>query len=103
MIHSTLYLPGKSPQVVSLPDISTPVVINGFADVPEQVPALLDCAPELVDVLAIGKGYVVYSVFDCEAGVNPTAMQALADLTGMDFDIENEDEVLRGPILVMAA
>lgn len=69
---------------------------------PEQVPALLNCSRELVDVLAAGKDYVAYSVFDCEEGINPAAMQVLANLTGLPFDIENEDEALRGPVLVIA-
>lgn len=73
---------------------------GGFADI---VPGLLHCAPELVDVLASGQGYVAYSVFDCEGEVNPEAMAALGALTGVSFDAGNEDELLRGPVLVVTA
>jgi hypothetical protein len=60
----TLYLTGRSPVIVD--KLKSPEIVNGFANVPDQVPTLLGCLPGLVDVLAIGPGYVVYSVFDSE-------------------------------------
>ena len=54
-------------------------------------------------MLASGQGYIVYSIFDCEGEINPEAMAAVGAVTGMSFDIENEDEVLRGPVLVVLA
>ena len=67
---------------------------------PEQVPFLLGCRPELVDVLASGPAYVVFTVFDCDGGINQTAMSAAA-VSGVRFDIADEDQVLRGPVLVL--
>ena len=62
---------------------------------------LLGCPPELVDVLACGNGYLVYSVFDDEGEVNPAAMAAVAEVSGAELDPINADEVLRGPVLVI--
>ncbi|WP_345051056.1 hypothetical protein [Hymenobacter glaciei] len=75
---------------------------TGFARVTEQVPALLGCRPELVDVLACGPEYVAYSVFDCEGETNQAAMAAVAAVTGVAFKAEDEDAVLRGAVLVVS-
>ena len=74
-----------------------------FSGLADLVPGLLHCAPELVDVLASGQGYIVYSIFDCEGEMNPEAMTIVGTLTGESFNAENEDEVLRGPVLVVMA
>ena len=68
---------------------------------PERVPGLLGCALGLVDVLACGPGYVAYSVFDCEGPVNEAAMAAVAEVSGAGFDLDDEDTVLCGPVLVV--
>ena len=54
-------------------------------------------------VLASGQVYIVYCIFDCEGEINPEAMTAVEALTGGSFNAENEDEVLRGPVLVVTA
>jgi hypothetical protein len=69
----------------------------------DLVPDLLRCSPGLVDVLANGPGYIVYSVFDCEDEINPAAMEVVGKLVGHAFDAGNEDEILRGPVLVVLA
>lgn len=79
-----------------MPDPAT-----GFAQVPEQVPALLGCAPELVDVLASGPDYVAYSVFDSEEAVNEAAMAAVAAISGIAFNAEDEDTLLCGAVMVV--
>ena len=79
-----------------MPDPAT-----GFAQVPDQVPGLLGCAPGLVDVLASGPDYVAYSVFDSEGEANPAAMAAVAAVSGVAFDAEDEDAVLCGAVLVV--
>lgn len=79
-----------------MPDPAT-----GFARVPDQVPALLGCTPGLVDVLASGPEYVAYSVFDSEEDANLAAMAAVATVSGVAFDVEAEDAVLRGAVLVV--
>ncbi|RAK62409.1 hypothetical protein DLM85_23690 [Hymenobacter edaphi] len=56
-----------------------------------------------MDVQANGPGYMVYTVFDCEGEINPAAMKAVGELVGLTFNIEDEDEVLRGPVLVVLA
>ena len=99
---ATLYLPQQPPLEVPGDGLSMPNPATGLVGVPEQVPALLDCAPELVDVLASGPGYVVYSVFDCEGPVNREAMVAVAQIAGVAFDTEDEDAVLCGPVLVVS-
>lgn len=79
-----------------MPDPAT-----GLAWVPDKVSGLLGCAPGLVDVLASGPEYVAYSVFDSEGEVNPAAMAAVAAVSGVAFDAEDEDAVLRGAVLVV--
>jgi hypothetical protein len=98
-----LYLPQQPPQAVPGDGLDILNPATGLVEVPEWVPALLDCAPELVDVLASGTGYVVYSVFDYEGPVNHSAMAAVAQVTGVAFDARDEDMVLCGPVLVIKA
>lgn len=97
----TLYEPGLQP---------TEVAVGGFALHSEsgqviqntgRAAELLGCVPGLVDVLACGTGYLVYSVFDYEGATNPAAMAVVAKLSGMELDLSNEDEILQGPVLVV--
>lgn len=99
----TLYLPQQPPKTFPIDGLSTLDLSARFAAVPQEVSMLLDCAPGLVDVLASGPDYVVYSVFDCEGLVNYTAMAAVARVSGVTFDAQNEDTVLCGPVLVVSA
>jgi len=98
-----LYQPSAVPQPVSDQGLWTPHAVPPFSGLADLVPGLLHCVPELVDVLASGQEYIIYSIFDCEGEVNSDAMAAVETLTGSSFDTENEDEVLRGPILVVLA
>ena len=98
---ATLYNPGYLPQVVSTEGLSLPDPTTRFATVPEQVPVLMGCARNLVDVLVSGPGYVAYSVFNCEEPVNEAAMDAVAAVSGVNFDLNDEDAVLCGPVLVV--
>ena len=100
---ATLYLPSQPPQLVSIEGLTMPDPATGFARVPDQVPGLLGCAPRLVDVLASGPEYVAYSVFDSEEEANPAAMAAVAAVSGVAFDSEDEDAVLRGAVLLVLA
>ena len=68
---------------------------------PNAVPTLLGCVSELVDVLACGPSYVAYSIFDCEGEVNPAAMEAVAKASGVSFDLDDEDAILCGAVLVV--
>ncbi|RZK45322.1 MAG: hypothetical protein EOO61_00215 [Hymenobacter sp.] len=95
-----LFRPSQQPTIESLEGFSTPRATH-FAHMPTQVAILLDCAPNLVDVLANGEGYVVYTVFDSEGEANLEATLAVADVTGSNFDVTNEDELLRGPVLIV--
>jgi hypothetical protein len=100
---ATLYRPAIAPQPVSDQGLWTPQEDLPFSGLADLVPDLLHCAPELVDVLASGQEYVVYTIFDCDGEINPEAMTAVGTLTGISFNTENEDEVLRGPVLVVVA
>jgi hypothetical protein len=99
-MNATLYLPQQPPQTVFVDGLSMPDAETGFARVPEQVSVMLGCAPDLVDVLASGSDYVVYSVFDCEGPVNQAGMAAVAEVSGVAFDADDEDAILCGPMLV---
>ena len=98
---ATLYLPNQTPQLVSVEGLTMPDPATGFARVPDQVPGLLGCAPGLVDVLASGPEYVAYSVFDSEEEANPAAMVAVAAVSGVAFDSDDEDAVLCGAVLIV--
>ena len=100
-MNATLYLPHQPLQLVSVEGLCMPDPATGLAWVPDKVSGLLGCAPGLVDVLASGPEYVAYSVFDSEGEANPAAMAAVAAVSGVAFDAEDEDTVLRGAVLVV--
>ncbi|TGD81715.1 hypothetical protein [Hymenobacter wooponensis] len=100
-MHATLYLPHRNPQPVFAEGLSLPDPATGFAALPEQVPMLMGCARNLVDVLVSGPGYVAYSVFDCEEPINESAMAAVAKVSGVESDSGDEDAVLCGPVLII--
>ena len=99
MAEALLYVPGRGPMAVSEDGLAEPA--DGRGVLTSRVSELLDCAPQLVDVLAIGTGYVVWSVFDSEEAVNPEAMAAVAELAGVGFNPSSDGEALRGPVLVV--
>jgi hypothetical protein len=99
----TLYLPQQPPQTVPSDVLGQLDLSARFAIVPQSVSALMSCALEVVDVLANGPDYIAYSVFDCEGPVNYAAMSAVAKVSGVTFDVEDEDTVLCGPVLVVTA
>lgn len=56
----------------------------------------------LVDVLAVGADYVVWTVFDFEQGpANLAAMEEVSQLTGIAFAPQDEATEIRGPVLVL--
>ena len=100
---ATLFLPQQQPLAVSVDGLALPDPKSGFAAVTERIAELLGCAPDLVDVLASGADYVAYSVFDCEGPVNQAGMAAVAEVSGVAFEADDEDAVLRGPVLIVSA
>jgi hypothetical protein len=99
-MYATLYAPHQSPQPISVEGLTLPDPLSGFVNVPERISVLLGCTPELVDILVSNTNYVAYAIFDCEEQVNDAAMIALTELTGAKFG-DDEDEILRGTILVI--
>ena len=100
-MNATLYLPHLPPQAVSTEGLVLPNPVTGLVGVPAAVPPLLGCVPELVDMLASGPNYVAYSIFDCEGEVNQVAMEAVAAVSGVSFESDDEDAVLRGSVLIV--
>jgi len=98
---ATLYNPEQPAQSVLTEGLGLVDFMKGYIHGGGLVAKLLRTVPELVDVLASGPGYLVFSVFDHAGQANPAAMQVVASLTGIELDPDNEDEVLRGPILVI--
>ena len=92
----SLYKPAEEPMLFTPNEFSKDIHVNGMLPV-ERVAGLLGCAPNMVDVLATGNDYAMYSVFDCEGDVNPIAMEVFTVLTGVPCN----DEPLRGPILCL--
>jgi len=98
---ATLYQPGQPPQplpaeLFTLPDAS------GRAKVTQAVADALGCHVGLVDVLASGPGYVAYSIFDCEEEINESAMIRLINLTEVAVDLEEDNDILRGNVLIVS-
>ena len=97
----TLYQPGHPPEAIlqggfSLDEESGQVVQNTV-----HASKLLGCVPALVDVLACGKRYLMYSVFDYEGEQNQAAMAVLAEVSGIELNAGEDDEALQGPVLVI--
>ena len=97
----TLYQPGQQPVTVQASGFIMHSDGNLIVQNTDLAAELLGCASGLVDVLACGSGYLVYSLFDYEGEANPAAMAVVADLSGTKLDPLNEDEVLQGPVLVI--
>lgn len=103
-MNATLYLPQQSPLPIAIDGLSLPSSTISFAHDTAVVSTWLNCDPRLVDVLVSAPSYVAYSVFDYEGGeANHAAMQALTKLTGHSFDMDDEDAVLLGPVLLVVA
>lgn len=97
----TLYLPEQEPQRVFPAKPYSADLLTGVVAENGPVTKLLGCPASLVDVLANGPTYVVFTIFDHEGKANPEAMRAVSNLTGMRFSIDEADEVLSGPVLVV--
>lgn len=100
-MRALLYQPGQPPEPISADGFGLPDETTGFVSKTSGAAAVLDCPPGLVDVLASGRDYVAFSVFDHEGEPNLEAMRVLSALTGTAFDAADEDELLRGPILLI--
>lgn len=99
---ATLYIPGHSPQAVPVVGLSLPNPTTGYAYITEREAELLGCARGLVDVMDCGPDYAAYTIFDYEGdGVNLAATQALSRVSIHDFDLNDEEEHLRGPVLLI--
>ena len=92
----SLYKPTEEPMLFTPAEFSVCIRMDGMLPV-ERVAELLGCVKLLVDVLASGPDYVLYSVFDCEGEVNPIGMEVFEALTGQPCD----EDPLRGPILCL--
>ncbi|MDO7851369.1 hypothetical protein [Hymenobacter convexus] len=97
---ANLYRPGQPPQPIPAEQFALPDA-SGRAQVTQAVADALGCHVSLLDVLASGPGYVAYSIFDCEGDVNAAVIPLLKAVTKTEWGNENEDEVLRGNILVI--
>jgi hypothetical protein len=98
----TLYNPGQLPLALSPDGFSLPNAA-GLARISDRVAEALGCSPSLVDVLDTGPSYVAYSIFDGDGPVNQDAMHVLSNLSGHLYDPNNEDEQLRGNILIVTS
>jgi hypothetical protein len=96
---ATLYRPNQLPLIVNANNLPAPNE-QGYARVTEQIADLLECSLKMVDILAVANNYVVYSVFDDDGEINTSATNALTEITGIAFNSTQEDETLRGNILI---
>ncbi len=93
---ATLYSPGKAPVNVSAESLYLPDKQTGLVAHSDRAAMILGCAPQLVDILASGSDFVIYSIFDSEGPVNEGATQALRRLSKAFGN-----EALLGPILLL--
>ena len=101
MTDATLYTTQGKSETVPLNRLGLHFEFREYANSIDHIAVILDCSPSLVDILATGDVYVAFSIFDYEGAVNIEAMRALAQLTGYRFDTLDEDQILRGPILLI--
>jgi hypothetical protein len=101
VMNATLYHPKNGPIEVPIEGLYLPDATTGFVPHSDKAALLLDCSPHLVDVLACGPGFVAYSIFNAEGEVNLAAMAAVADISGISFDEQSDDETLQGPVLIV--
>lgn len=97
-----LYRPDQHPLTVESAGFITHSKSGEIVQDTARAAELLDCDPGLVDVLACGSGYLIYSVFDYEGEVNEGATAVFSEITGIVLS-SADDEVLRGPVLVVLA
>lgn len=100
LVTITLYKPDAAPEQLPASEFTKDLVHGGVLPV-DRVASLLGCHPSLVDTLASGPNYVAYSIFDAEDDLNPAAMKAVAIVTGVPFDNDDEDSSLCGAILIV--
>jgi len=79
-----------------LPDSET-----GLVPTSEVAAILLGCAPQVVDILACGPNWVMYSIFDHEGAANAQAMAVLSQMTGYELNMSDDDQIMRGPVLLV--
>lgn len=101
-MQAYLCIPNEQPRPVVTDGLSLPHRVSGYAQLTEREAELLGCSQQMVDILATGKTHVAYSIFDYEGGdANLSAMQLLAGKWGWEFDMAEEPEVLKGPVLIV--
>lgn len=98
---ATLYPPSQEPLIVNPEGLYLPDIQTGLVPYSSRAASLLGCAPQLVDILACGPDFVVYSIFDYEGAANVKAMAALSRIIGHQFDISDDEQIIRGPVLLI--
>ena len=102
MMKATLFLPNKEPTEVPVEGLHLPDASTGFVPASVAAAVLLGCSPNLVDILACGTEYVVYSIFGYEEGPpNQLAKEKINLIADVPFSLEGEEEELYGAILVV--
>ena len=96
----TLYKPGESPEEVPYFEFAENIIVGGFWPM-EHVAGLLNCRAELIDVLASGPDYAMFSIFDCQGYLNPAVMEVFFAITGVKSSVDPEEDELRGPIMLI--
>jgi hypothetical protein len=100
-VKITLFIPGKQPMRVCSPQFAAAVTGGTIVPKLHRIAQLLKCRPSLVDVLACGHGYGIYSVFDAEGKSNALAMAEFTRLTGVQLDPEEDHDQLLGPVVTL--
>jgi hypothetical protein len=100
MILATLYSDQGKSETIDLNQLGLESVASSMLPA-TAIATILRCSPKLVDVLATGANYTVFSVFDHDGATNVEAMDKLTQVTGYEFDISDDDHIIRGPVLLV--
>ena len=98
---ATLYDPGYPDQHIDTLHLAAIRATAHVGAAMNQVAELLQCPLAEVDTLASGPDYSVFSVFNHGEDANLAGMELVADLAGIELDPNDEDELLRGPIVAV--
>ena len=100
---ATLYQPNMQPLDILANSFSQDASSGQILQNSVKAAEVLGCDLGMLDVLACGVGYLVYTIFDHEGEANFPAMAIVAKINGIAFDALDDDAVLRGPVLVVQA
>jgi hypothetical protein len=97
----TVFNPGKPPVNFDSADYFGTATGGRITAKFHRVAEQLKCRPSLVDLLAMGHGFALFSVFDALGQPNELAMQEFTRRTGMQLDPKDGVDMILGPVVML--